>query len=126
MSSKPVVVQLLPAHTARKMFRESDLARLREIADVRGPVTADDPAVGGMLAEARAVITGWGSKRIDSVDDDGIPHHPTRSVQPGFGSSMQGRLELRPAAQSGSRPPLSNRQASGSAPDTPRTLNSSE
>ncbi len=63
MSSKPSVVFLLPEHTHGRMFRPTDLARLSEQAQIHGPVLPQ--AAERVLAEARVLITGWGTPAID-------------------------------------------------------------
>lgn len=67
MSSKPVVVQFLPPDIARKMFREADLARLRDFAEVKGPFDGNDPRLASALSTAKAIITGWGTPKIEAA-----------------------------------------------------------
>ncbi len=62
MGSKPVVCLALPPQTHQNMFREEDLQRLAEVAEIRGPFdTSDRQALREALRGATVAITGWGS-----------------------------------------------------------------
>ncbi len=64
--SKPVVAFVLPAHVHAWMFRPQDLEKLAEVATLIGPIEAEDrAALKGGLAQAVAVIAGWGSPLFD-------------------------------------------------------------
>jgi len=58
----------------RRMFRESDLQRLRQVANILAPATPEDQTpVYPSLADADAAITGWGSPSIDQPMIAGAP-----------------------------------------------------
>ena len=66
--SKPIVCLALSQEMTRKMFRIETLDRLHSVAAVRGPLPSgcklDD--LRPILAEAKVVITGWGTPRLSN------------------------------------------------------------
>src|SRR5690348_5601760 len=72
MSERPRVALVMPPALVPIMFREADLGRLREAADVAGPFDRTDlDGLRAALAGARVVVTGWGSPRFDGMLLDG-------------------------------------------------------
>jgi phosphoglycerate dehydrogenase-like enzyme len=67
MSNRSVVALVLPPATSSFMFRESDLQRLRAMAEVVGPIDVRERAADrSLLGAARVAITGWGTPAIDA------------------------------------------------------------
>jgi phosphoglycerate dehydrogenase-like enzyme len=72
MSERPRVALVMPPALVPIMFRDTDLGRLRQAADVLGPFDRPDAdRLRSALAAARVVVTGWGSPRFDSILLDG-------------------------------------------------------
>jgi phosphoglycerate dehydrogenase-like enzyme len=67
-SSKPVVAIAMSRALAEGMFTPGDIARLNAAAAVVGPVETITPdAIRTLLADAVAVISGWGTPRFDAA-----------------------------------------------------------
>src|SRR3954471_11982028 len=85
---RPVVAMVLPRGTYEVMFKEEELRRLRDAAEVFGPFEKGD--LSGLqvgLSEAAAAITGWGSPLFDEVFLKAAPKlkliaHSAGSVKP--------------------------------------------
>jgi phosphoglycerate dehydrogenase-like enzyme len=75
MASKPVVGIALGPEMCKRMFRIEDLDRLHSFATVRGPLPADASIEDyrKLLADAQAIITGWGTMRITQPLIAGAP-----------------------------------------------------
>lgn len=87
-SSKPVVVMALAAEWLEQMFFLEDLARLRQAADVRGPVRDTDPRrLRSVLTDSTVAITGWGTPRFDA---DALEHAPHLRLIAHTGGSVKG------------------------------------
>jgi len=82
---------------ARTMFDGDDLARLRDVAEVRGPSDpADAESLYAALREAMAVITCWGSPRFDEQLLEVAPHlrliaHSAGTVKPHVSDAVYDR-----------------------------------
>ncbi len=66
MSGKPMVALALTSSVHDMMFTSDELARLRTVANLVGPVEIASPeTIAPLLKEATVAITGWGTPRFD-------------------------------------------------------------
>jgi phosphoglycerate dehydrogenase-like enzyme len=71
---KPTVALYLPPKMIRRMFRESDLHRLRQAASIIAPVTPEDQTpIYPAMTDAEVAITGWGTPVVDEHMLAGAP-----------------------------------------------------
>ncbi len=92
-----VVALAMRPGMARTIFDAGELARLREVAEVRGPCDpADTESLHAALREATAAITCWGSPRFDEQLLAAAPHlrliaHSAGTVKPHVSGAVYDR-----------------------------------
>jgi phosphoglycerate dehydrogenase-like enzyme len=72
---KPTVALFLPPRVIGRMFDETDLTRLREVASLSPPAVSEtNKPVYSSLQGAAVLITGWGTPAVDATVLSHAPH----------------------------------------------------